>query len=177
MNKNFLFLKQRSFTRSVILFICIICIIVAFLSIWNEFLSPQAQDAQDLQRAQTAYEKWEAEYNQALAQDIYGGKTPEETLSLFIEALEKNDTSLASNYFMLGSELHKQPWVEWLEKIKSEGNLEKFAHDLKKAERGNSITEDDVAFVIKNEDGTIGFGFRLKKIYNQTAVIWKIQEM
>lgn len=163
MNKNFLFLRQRSFTVSVVLFICIICIIVAFLFIWNGFLSPQAQEVQDLQRTQTAHEKWEAEYNRILAQDIYGGKTPEETLSLLIEALEKNDIPLASNYFMLGNELHKQTWVEWLEKIKKDGNLQKFAHDLKKAERGNSITKDDVAFVIKNEDGTIGFGFRLKK--------------
>jgi len=32
--------------------------------------------------------------------DPYGGATPEETLRLFIEALEKKDYTLASNYFV-----------------------------------------------------------------------------
>ncbi len=32
--------------------------------------------------------------------DPYGGATPEETLKLFIEALEKKDYALASNYFI-----------------------------------------------------------------------------
>ena len=32
--------------------------------------------------------------------DPYGGATPEETLKLFIEALEKKDYTLASNYFV-----------------------------------------------------------------------------
>lgn len=32
--------------------------------------------------------------------DPYGGATPEETLKLFIEALEKKDYTLASNYFL-----------------------------------------------------------------------------
>lgn len=32
--------------------------------------------------------------------DPYGGATPEETLKLFIEALEKKDYTLASNYFI-----------------------------------------------------------------------------
>ena len=32
--------------------------------------------------------------------DPYGGTTPEETLRLFIEALEKKDYTLASNYFV-----------------------------------------------------------------------------
>ncbi|MDD2935182.1 MAG: hypothetical protein PHX25_01785 [Candidatus Pacebacteria bacterium] len=35
------------------------------------------------------------------ASDIYGGKTPEETLQLYIEALKTGDMELASKYFRL----------------------------------------------------------------------------
>jgi len=36
-----------------------------------------------------------------MSEDTYGGKTPEETLNLFIEALKKEDLELASKYFVL----------------------------------------------------------------------------
>ena len=41
------------------------------------------------------------QYKQAQNKDIYGGKTPEETLSLFVDALKKGDVKLASKYFVL----------------------------------------------------------------------------
>jgi len=77
----------------------------------------------------------------------------------------------------LDAGLSRQKWVEWLTKIKDDGNLQKFVQDLRGAERGNSITNEDVGFILRNEDGTVGFGFRLKKINNPMAVIWKIEEM
>jgi len=33
--------------------------------------------------------------------DTYGGKTPEETYSMFLEALKRKDIELASRYFVL----------------------------------------------------------------------------
>ena len=36
-----------------------------------------------------------------VAEDPYGGDTPEETLRLFIEALKQGDTELAAKYFVL----------------------------------------------------------------------------
>ena len=35
-------------------------------------------------------------YEKTMTEDTYGGKTPEETLVMFIDALEKNDMELAS---------------------------------------------------------------------------------
>ena len=45
-------------------------------------------------------EKQQAALEAAYKNDTYGGATPEETLRLFIEALEKKDYTLASNYFV-----------------------------------------------------------------------------
>lgn len=36
--------------------------------------------------------------------DVYGGKTPQETLSMYIDAVEKGDYGLASKYFVLGKQ-------------------------------------------------------------------------
>lgn len=45
-------------------------------------------------------EKKQAELEAAYKNDPYGGATPEETLKLFVAALEKKDYTLAANYFV-----------------------------------------------------------------------------
>ncbi|MBI3019760.1 MAG: hypothetical protein HYY60_00320, partial [Parcubacteria group bacterium] len=70
-------------------------IIGAALLVWaaTVYLSPEARKARD---ANEYLERLQAEYKN----DTYGGATPEETLSLFIAALEKGDIELASKYFL-----------------------------------------------------------------------------
>src|SRR6266403_2009295 len=45
-------------------------------------------------------EAQQASLEAAYKNDPYGGATPEETLKLFIDALEKKDYALASKYFV-----------------------------------------------------------------------------
>ena len=53
-----------------------------------------------MQKAAEALKKAEEDsYRQALA-DTYGGKTPQETLRMYIDAVEKGDYLLASKYFV-----------------------------------------------------------------------------
>ncbi|MBU4536647.1 hypothetical protein KJ603_01240 [Patescibacteria group bacterium] len=47
---------------------------------------------------ESAYLEWVKELEK---QDVYGGKTPEETLEMYIKALENRDFELASKYFVL----------------------------------------------------------------------------
>ncbi len=70
-------------------------IIGAALLVWagTVYLSPEARKARD---ANDYLERLQAEYKN----DTYGGATPEETLALFIAALEKGDIELASKYFL-----------------------------------------------------------------------------
>ena len=51
---------------------------------------------QQMREAQKIMGEWERLYRE----DTYGGTTPQETLSLFIEALKKGDTDLAAKYFV-----------------------------------------------------------------------------
>src|SRR3989344_5678415 len=66
---------------------------------------------------------WEKPYRE----DKYGGKTPEETYDMFLEALKKGDTTLASKYF----EIEKQDdWKKTLEEYKKQDLLANFVREL-----------------------------------------------
>ncbi len=58
------------------------------------------KDMKVAQKAEEQIKKWQQEdYERAMA-DTYGGKTPQETLQMYIEAVEKGDYELASKYFI-----------------------------------------------------------------------------
>jgi hypothetical protein len=97
-------------------------------------------DAQDA-AMQAYYEKEvaKADAQRALeAQDTYGGKTPQETWQMFVEALKKGDTDLAAKYFMLDRQNEKS---EYFSTLKKNGFLESYLNDY--AEFASSAYTDD----------------------------------
>jgi len=73
----------------------------------------------EAQRAREYQEKYERATNfiqvmeDALRNDIYGGKTPEETLAMFVAALEEGDIDLASKYFTLETNTSSENYLSW----------------------------------------------------------------
>ncbi len=68
-------------------------------------------------------------------EDTYGGKTPEETWGLFLDALKKGDVELASKYFVV--EKQKEVLGDLRESIKLnrlQHSIELFSHQLVKEE-------------------------------------------
>ena len=61
--------------------------------------------------------------------DTFGGATPEETLALFIEALEAEDVELASKYFLPDD---REEMKSDLEKAKQEQQLSQVIEKNKK---------------------------------------------
>ncbi|OGZ31562.1 MAG: hypothetical protein A3H02_02540 [Candidatus Niyogibacteria bacterium RIFCSPLOWO2_12_FULL_41_13] len=59
------------------------------------------QQKRALKKFQEGIKKQEETERQKLMADTYGGKTPQKTLQMFIEAVEKGDYELASRYFIL----------------------------------------------------------------------------
>lgn len=55
----------------------------------------------DKQKEQKSAEKYIKDLEKAYREDTYGGKTPEETLALFIDALKKGDIDLAVKYMII----------------------------------------------------------------------------
>ncbi|MEK7480570.1 MAG: hypothetical protein AAB604_00520, partial [Patescibacteria group bacterium] len=92
------------------------------------------------------HDTYGAQYYEDLAQryteDTFGGATPEETLELFIAALEAGNIDLASKYFVAEKQ---EEWKKNLENIKANNVLENMISDLKRAEREKDLVEGESA--------------------------------
>jgi len=80
-------------------------------------------------------EQWKANkaadvFNKAIIemfkQDTYGGKTPEETFNMFVDALKNEDIDLAVKYFVLDPDRRANFWKEFND-LKEEGKLKEYA--------------------------------------------------
>lgn len=87
-------------------------------------------------------------------EDKYGGKTPEETFDLFLNALRKGDIELASKYF----ELEKQEeWKDTLQELKDNQEVGDFISNLENYRRIWIIsrkTETEIIYTYELEEGT-----------------------
>lgn len=126
---------------------------------WQYRTSPEYRALQDLKNLQKQY-----------AEDPYGGNTPEETLRLFIDALKKGDTDLASKYFILDKQ---EEWRNDLLIIKEKGLLDEMVRDLENAKRGSDISPEGAQFALLDENNRdIG----LVSIIVAPNGKWKIKE-
>lgn len=73
-------------------------------------------------QAKRAYEKLSEPYYK----DTYGGKTPEETYDLFIDALKKGDVELASRYFVVEGQ---DNWLTTLVQLRDSQSLNEFTKE------------------------------------------------
>jgi len=102
--------------------------------------------------------------------DTYGGKTPEETLALFIDALKKGDTDLAAKYVFIDDQENVR--ADLLQ-AKTTGNLNKVIERFLSL-RKSKLNEDEAWFVITDENRVIKYEILLGK--NQKG-LWKILEL
>jgi hypothetical protein len=108
-------------------------------------------------RAQENYKK----INKLYINDKYGGKTPEETYDMLIEALKNNDIDLASKYFVLEKQ---REWLKTFKEFQKNDSLTNFIIELENNQKiwKKSVKSDDeiVSFtypVVVNEDKTVEF--------------------
>ncbi len=85
-------------------------------------------------------------FNNAIIQmfknDTFGGKTPEETYNLFVDALKKQDVELAVKYFILDAERRARYKKEFNDK-KQKGELEKYANAFPKWEEFTQVKDQE----------------------------------
>lgn len=84
--------------------------------------------------------KIQRELERPYREDKYGGKTPEETFDLFLEALRKGDIELASKYFELENQ---ERWNEKLNEYKRSALLDDFLLDYEQTRREWSLSSND----------------------------------
>lgn len=143
-------------------------LIILGLFVWYAaiYLSPDARQERDVL-------EYFADLEEQYKNDTYGGKTPEETLALFIAALEKGDIELASKYFLPEDQA---PTLKKLSDIKQSGNLDQVATDFNRARNGKEIFEGRYQFtVIKS--GTNIAQFTIGLVKNPVTEIWKLEAL
>lgn len=116
-------------------------------------------------------------YEKTMTEDIYGGKTPEETLAMFIEALEKGDIELASRYFVLDDNLSQEKWKEGLRVAQQENRISNIIEIAKKAQKSTNQSglNTEFEFMILGQDDLAEYTIFME--LNEYSGIWKIKSM
>ena len=91
-------------------------------------------------RANWEAQRLQAQWEKPYREDTYGGKTPEETYDMFLDALRKGDTTLASRYFVVEDQ---KKWNETLSEFKAVGALNNFIDELENHKKTWNLKEND----------------------------------
>jgi len=168
----------RKYWKFVLGFLIIIVVVAGGFFVWDKYFSQQAKLNRQNAENYLKYFDWQRNYEKAMREDTYGGKTPEETLQMFIEALRKEDVELASKYFVLRSDGSSDPkWKEGLIKTKEIGKLQEVINVLLKAkpDLGARISEEYYVFSTRDENGTVTADIDLR--INKYSGVWKIESL
>jgi hypothetical protein len=161
--------SPRSFWKFIIIFVAIILVGYAiYVAAYNIAHRDEIQRAADIEKD---IEAWANIYRN----DKAGGSTPQETLNLFIAALEKNDVDLATSYFMPDDSGSREKWQKILQDTYDAGNFQLLAQALKKAQPNEAgIIEDKFyLFTAVDDRGEALAGVSLQ--FN--GHVWKIDSL
>lgn len=122
-------------------------------------------------RAERAAHQLEQELLRPYMEDTVGGKTPEETFGMFLEALKKEDVELAAKYFVIDKQ---EEWRKDLKNIKQNKTLEEMIADLSRPYTRENFSDTTVNFHIANEKNQL---IALVSITKQPNGIWKMRSL
>ncbi|MDI6733933.1 MAG: hypothetical protein QMD50_00360 [Patescibacteria group bacterium] len=119
-------------------------------------------------------------FEKIMRDDVYGGKTPQETLDLFIAALKKDDLELASEYFLLETNLEdknyltKNKALAALLDFKKQNKIQYIIDLLSRAVPAStsSLYEGDYNFVAYDGKMLVS---EINLEFNKYSQVWKIQ--
>ena len=175
---------KRKYWKFVAGFLGIIIIVAGGFFVWDKYFSPAAKINRETQKNYQKYLDWQKNYEKAMREDTYGGKTPEETLQMFIEALKREDIELASKYFMLETDTQDPDYLtrgkifSALENYKTQnklGGLISILSTLKPSRSNQSLDDGDYEFVSYDKDENVEI--TLLMVLNKQSNIWKIASL
>ena len=167
----------RSEKKYLIVLVLIVAVVGCAYLLWDRF-SETGKTRRWAREAAEAVEKGEKAYVDAMTADTYGGKTPQETLDLFVAALRAGDVDLASKYFLLDEGLSQKSHLELLKEIENDGLLSAMIKDIElraKPDTINIINDNDFKFVLYDDFGKVGA--RINMQFNRYSKIWKIESL
>ncbi|MDP3726134.1 MAG: hypothetical protein Q8R36_02965 [bacterium] len=131
--------------------------------VWGMYLNPEVREKRVLL---DYFANLEEEYRS----DTYGGATPEETLALFITALEAGDIELASKYFLPDD---REEIKSYFQTIREQNEWEKVLNDARNLKL-TTARDEEAFYTIANTNNVVEVQVILKKNPNG---VWKITEL
>lgn len=168
---------SKSYLKHTAAFFGLILLVGGGYFIWNGYFSPEAKYVRGIEKSMAELPGKIEAYKMAMEADTYGGKTPEETLAMFISALQKGDIELASKYFVLDDDtaMPDAAWIEGLKKAKNEDRLESLADTLSRAKPGSSFMKGYYGFEVLNSEGVVDIFIGMQ--FNEFSKVWKIESL
>jgi len=167
---------SKSYLKHIAALLGLIVLAGGSFFVWNGYFSEGAKYSRQVEENTNKYIEWEKNYTKAMTEDVYGGKTPQETLDMFIDALKKEDVELASKYFMLNSVGQiNQEWVDGLKKAKEEGKLQEIAKELETARPAGSAMTGYFGFEVRDTDNNLIADINMQ--LNELSKVWKIESL
>ncbi len=176
-------ISKRRYAKFVAVFVTLIVLVWGGFFAYRRYFSPEAKrDAEIRANYEKATQAMQT-FEDALRADTYGGTTPEETLALFIDALKKGNTGLASKYFALNTNMNspdyltRREWETALDQAKTEGKLERIVGVLEGAvpDLKNRSYVSDYKLETLNADGSLAAYVDME--LNKYSNVWKIESM
>ena len=170
--------KLPSKRRLFVVFGIIALIVIAVLLI--QYFEPEAVERREGRKNTEEFVELYEGWQKQLSEDTYGGKTPQETLNMFIEALRNEDLELASKYFapeMDEENPEKMTWqghLEYLQGMKEKGFIQRMVDEFENFDDDFRWSENVHWFTFNNEDGSIELEIPVS--LNKNSGVWKIQK-
>jgi len=156
----------------------IVFFIVGGYVVWYQYFSSEAKYSREVEKSALELPAKLEAYKKAREADTYGGKTPEKTLQMFIEALRNEDIELAFKYFALKENNERDPmWMDGLRATKEAGRSNEIVDSLSKIEPypEGRFHDGDFKFVTRDSNGDIDGYIDLE--LNQYSGVWKIESL
>jgi len=158
------FLKVMAFTLAAIFLLDV--------GMWAGFQSYQYYKTYPVRKLARGLEQMTKERELLYKNDLYGGKTPEETFVMYVEALKKGDLDLASRYFVLSGQAKE---LEALKKM----SPEQMVAYVKKIDGSEKVWKFDdkgswgnyrIYYVTEEH-------FSLDFTLNESSKVWKLESI
>lgn len=121
-------------------------------------------------RAEQAAYRLEQELMRPYQEDRVGGRTPEETFQMFLDALRKEDIDLAAKYFVVDKQ---EEWRRSFMKIKEQGEWQNMVEDVSRAKEVQR-RDSGVLYEAIGGEGLVTVSLDIVRQFNG---VWKIKSL
>lgn len=127
----------------------------------------------DIRKADKTVERFQNSLEQPYKEDIYGGKTPEETWAMFLDALRKGDIDLAVKYYAVDKqEKERLDLVDIKNKYQLNNLVDVYSQELRKEDAQYNAMNESRYYIIRDDFNGISDSIIFYR--NPYTSIWKI---